>query len=147
MPIEQSGHAGGERAQLSRRQRHDLLKLTAAGITSAIFFATPVVLFHNTPASSARAPEGQATAAASTPANVPNVQIVTTDVAAAISIPALQSSRAVSPAVRRSPPPRPRGALASARTRTPLGRRIARLLAGDGSYTVKPFPTVASALR
>lgn len=141
MPIEQSGHTGGERVPLSRRQRHDLLALTAAGITSAVFFVTPVVLFHITPAKATGIQAEPRTPPASTPVRV---QIISTDITAAVSTPALQSSRAVSPAVRRSPPPRPRRVLASARTRVPLGRRIARLLAGNGSYSVRPFP---SALR
>jgi hypothetical protein len=125
------------------------VKLAAAGIVSVMFFATPVLLSRETAsgtaAETASAVETHPTAAVPT---MPRVEVVTTEIAAAVSTPILESSRPVSPTVRRSASVRrARYALASSRTRLPLGRRIARLFAGDGSHTVRPFPTVASAMR
>jgi hypothetical protein len=151
MPLEQSGRVTAPQAtpRLSRQQRLDLVKLAAAGIVSVIFFATPVLLSREAPggtaSQTARAVQTPATAAV--PA-VPRVEVVTTEIAAAVSTPTLQPSHAPSPTVRRSASARrTRYALASTRTRWPLGRRLARLLAGDGTHTVRPFPTVTSAMR
>jgi hypothetical protein len=147
MPVEQSGRVGAPHTntRLSRQQRLDLAKLGAAGIVSVIFFATPVLL-------SRESPVGTAAGTGSVPptaavATTPRVEVVTTEIAATVSTPALQASRAVPPTVRWHASARPsRLALASSRTRWTLGRRIARLVAGDGTHTVRPFPTV-SAMR
>jgi hypothetical protein len=115
-------------------------------MVSVIFFATPVLLSRETPA-------GTTTGTASVPpaaavATTPRVEVVTTEVAATVSTPTLQASRVLPPTVRSHASARnSRLALASSRTRWTLGRRIARLVAGDGSHTVRPFPTVTSAMR
>lgn len=145
MPREGSGPAGGEKVPLSRRQKRDLLELAVAGGMSAFFFAAPVFLVRETPARPTTAPQVRRPAATSTDARV---QIVTTDVAAAVSTPALQFSPAASRALRRpARAPRSQRALGSAPTRVPLGRRLARLFAGDGRHTVQPFPTLPSTQR
>ena len=154
MPLEQSGRVTAPQAtpRLSRQQRFDLVKLAAAGIVSVIFFATPVLLSREAPAGTAsetaRAVQTHATAATGAVPTMPRVEVLTTEIAAPVSTPTLRSSHAPSPTVRRSASARrTRYALASSRPRLPLGRRIARLLAGDGTHTVRPFPTVASAMR
>ena len=151
MPLEQSGRVRAQQAttRLSRQQRLDLVKLAAAGIVSVIFFATPVLLSRETAAGTAAETASTAhTDSTAAVATMPRVEVVTTEIAAAVSTPTLQPSRPVSPSVRRSASVRrSRYALASSRPRLPLGRRIARLLAGDGSHTVRPFPSVASAMR
>jgi hypothetical protein len=155
MPLEKSAADKAQATQLSRRQKRDLLELAAAGIVSAAFLATPLVF---RPASTHGVITAQVSQAAPAltaghtsanaginpaAANVTNVRVVTTDVPATVSVPPLLPSRAVVAAVRRvAPPRRPHGSLASARTKLPLGRRIARLFAGDGTHTVQPFPTV-----
>jgi hypothetical protein len=147
MPLEQSGRVRAPHAstRLSRQQRLDLAKLAAAGIVSVIFFATPVLLSRETPA--ATAPGTGRVPPTAAVATTPRVEVVTTEIAAAVSTPALQASRAVTPTVRwHASARRSRLALASSRTRWTLGRRIARLVAGDGTHTVRPFPTV-SAMR
>jgi hypothetical protein len=147
MPLEQSGRVRAQQAttRLTRQQRLDLVKLGAAGIISVIFFATPVLLSRETPAVTAAETMSAAPTHPTAPvASMPRVEVVTTEIAAAVSTPTLQTSRAASPTVRRSASARrARYALASSRTRFPLGRRIARLFAGDGTHTVRPFPTVA----
>jgi hypothetical protein len=151
MPLEQSGRVRAQQAttRLSRQQRLDLVKLAAAGIVSVIFFATPVLLSRETASGTAAETASAAPTHPTAPvATMPRVEIVTTEIAAAVSTPTLQPSRPVSPTVRRSASARrARYALASSRTRLPLGRRIARLFAGDGSHTVRPFPIVTSAMR
>jgi hypothetical protein len=151
MPLEQSGRvrAQQETPRLSPQQKLDLVKLAAAGMISVIFFATPVLLSRETPAVTAAETVSAAPIHPTAPvAPMPRVEILTTEIAAAVSTPTLQTSRAAAPTVRRSASVgRARYALASSRTRWPLGRRIARLFAGDGSHTVRPFPTVASAMR
>lgn len=150
MPLEPSGRLGAQQAvHLSRQQRLDLMKLVAAGIVSAIFIATPVLLSRETasgtPVETASAVRTPPPAAVGT---IPRVEVVTTEIAAPVSIPTLQASRAASPTARRSGPARrARYALVNSRPRLPLGRRIVRIFAGDGSHTVRPFPTVTSAMR
>lgn len=156
MPLEKSAADKAEATQLSRRQKRDLLELAAAGIVSAAFLAAPLVFRPASPQGdriTAQVSQAAPAMTASHPpadagispaaASVTDVRVVTTDVPATVSVPPLLPSRAVVAAVRREAPPRrPHGSLASARTKLPLGRRIARLFAGDGSHTVQPFPTV-----
>jgi hypothetical protein len=149
--LEQSGRAGTQQPspRLSRQQRLDLMKLAVASIVSVVFFATPVLLSRETaPGTALNAPGTEKTRPAAAAATRPNVVVVTTEIAAPISTPTLQPSRAASSTVRRSGSGRrARYALANSRPRLPLGRRLVRLVAGDGSHTVRPFPTVASRMR
>jgi hypothetical protein len=151
-----SGNEAGDSVHLSRRHKRDLLELAAAGVMSAVFFAAPVFLTYQRVGSEANPPVRSATPSTASQAPTaavipqvasPGVQVITTDVTAAVSTPALRRSASVSPAVRVSRPPARRSLMASARTRVPLGRRIARLFAGDGTHAVQPFPTVAATER
>jgi hypothetical protein len=152
MMLEQSGRARTQQPTtgLTRQQRLDLAKLVAAGIVSAILFATPVLLSRETAPgiASKKAPATLPTRPTAAAATMSSVVVVTKEIAAPISTPTLQPSGVASATVRRSGSGRrARYALAASRPRLPLGRRIVRLVAGDGSHTVRPFPTVASAAR
>ncbi len=114
--------------------------MTAAALVSTGFFAAPVVISHRDRA----VPEPSAVTAPLAPAD--RVQLVTTDVVVAeVSTPVLQAPAARVAPIAAHPTSRPR---ASARLadRT-IGRRVVRLIAGDGRYTVRPFPTVDSTER
>jgi len=145
MSLEQSKAVGGEVVHLSRRQKRDLLELAAAGVISTIFFAAPVFLLRDAPSGPAAPPVRQT--ASVLPGD--RVQIATADVTAPVSTPALQpvSRRLPSRMRRAAVTAPPASALASTRSRAPIGRRIARLFAGDGSYPVQPFPMIPTARR
>jgi hypothetical protein len=152
MSLEDSGPAAIESPALSWRQRRELLELVAAGVMSAVFFTAPVVLVrHTPPAKSAPAPApASAVAAKSTPvpmAPLQAVQVVTMDVAVPVSSPELAATPAVVHAVRWNAPPPSRRPVTPRPPRQTLGRRIARLFAGDGTHTVQPFPGVPATQR
>ena len=128
----------------SRAQRWDLARMTAAALVSTGFFAAPVMLSQRTPA-----PVQPASVAAPAPA-LPDdrVQLVTTDVVAGVSTPRLELRTPRVARAAAAPRPRPRVVRASDKlAERTFGRRVVRLLAGDGRYTVRPFPTVQSASR
>ena len=122
----------------SRAQRWDLFRMTAAALVSTGLFAAPVVMSTRT--------RVIAPIAASVPAD--RVQLVTTDVVAPVTTPELQ---VLHPRIVRAasvPGARPRAVRAASRPadRT-LSRRVALIIAGDGRYAVRPFPTVDTADR
>jgi hypothetical protein len=128
----------------SRAQKWDLFRMTAAAVVSTGFFAAPVVFSDRNDA---------APPAAVAPAAEPQqrVELVTTDVIATATTPELQlpSSRRVARAgpATRSHPRVQRASLRLAHNQKRFPRRVARLIAGDGRYTVRPFPTVELAER
>jgi hypothetical protein len=144
MPLEQSRLMSAESSQLSHRQKRQLLELAAAGVLSVVFFAAPLFLIRNVGVSTAPMPQVRQSVESSA---IPRVQIITTDVPAPVSTPALQAMRPTVPRMRQPAPVRPHGKVASARTRVPFGRRLARLFAGDGTHTVQPFPTLPATER
>lgn len=153
MSLEDSRRAPVEPIALSRRQKRDLIELVAAGVMSAVFFTAPVVLLRHTlemKPGPAPAPAVATKAAPARMAPLESVQVVTMDVAVPVSSPELAATPAVVHAVRWNAPPRsPRSAplVASRPPRPTLGRRIARLFAGDGTHTVQPFPGVPATQR
>jgi hypothetical protein len=151
MSLEDSGPAAGETRPLSWRQKRDLVELVAAGVMSAVFFIAPVFLVRDT---LGRRPR-QTPIAATTPAPpapivaapLASVQVLTMDVAAPVSIPELVAVPPVVRAVRWTAAPRPRREVPAVAPRLTLGRRIARLFAGNGTVTVQPFPSIPSTDR
>ncbi len=123
----------------SRAQKWDLFRMTAAALVSTGFFATPVMFSdrgHAVPTPAVAAPAAQ------------RVELVTTDVIATVTTPELQlpAPRVVrAAAATRS---RPRAQRTSGKLAQHLfPGRVARLIAGDGRYAVRPFPTVELAER
>lgn len=134
----------GSSARLSRAQKWDLVRISAAAVASLAFFATPALLPPLTPAVPAGPVlEAQATA---------RVSVVTTEIA----VPVIAVSQST-PVPGRSVPPgykararrvaQPRARLAE--TPAPVvasaagfAQKLGRAIAGDGRYSVRPFPTV-----
>ena len=121
--------------RFSRRQKRELLELTAAGVLSAIFVASPIFVnlqparsVTTAPAAATQAAPASATHEALLPGRaevagaVPaGVQVRTTEITAPVSAPALEPSSAVLRAVRFAPPPRRRAsAVAALHARVPL---------------------------
>jgi hypothetical protein len=116
--------------------------MTAAALVSTGFFAAPVVF-------SDRGHAALPIAAAPAPQRV---ELVATDVVAAVTTPELRlPARPVRvAAATRSRPPAQRTSVKLAQVKPQqnvLSRRVARLIAGDGRYAVRPFPTVELAQR
>jgi hypothetical protein len=151
---------------LTRAQKWDLVRLSAAAVASTVFFTVPMFLAHPreavsqvedrhaAPAEVGTSGVSHAVAAPVSPANTPrtstdenaDVSVVTSMEFALATAPLIQSPGAV---------PRPRsnnpGQLrARANTAAPnsstssFGRRMARFFAGSGKYNVRPFPTIAT---
>lgn len=150
MSTEEGKPVGEETPHLSGRQKRELLQLAAAGLVSAVFFAVPVLVVDRNPARQAvqTKPREIDPAAPAARVAVARVTVVTTEVAAAVTTPALQPRPSAVSAVQRRPAPPPqRVATAAAHTRRPLIRRLARLIAGNGNHDVRPFPAVTAAQR
>lgn len=119
-------------APFGRRQTRHLVEIGAAGVLAVVLFAVPALLTRGGARGAAQT--GPAAAASRVE---PRVRVLTTEVTPAVETPALLPKAAAVPR-----PARPReGRL------VPLGRRLARLVAGDGRYSVQPFPTVPAAHR
>jgi hypothetical protein len=156
---------------LTRAQKWDLARFAAAVAVSSVFFSVPMFVIGARSAPShpeASAPsvtvaQEVAIASVSEPVvsstpdqlEVPSpprrhtVSVVTSTEVAQASSPALAGPNRV-PALPNRLTPRP--VQLRARTQTPatpvqpakLTRRLARFIAGDGKYNVKPFPTVGT---
>jgi cytoskeletal protein RodZ len=144
--------------RFTRAQKWDLVRISAAAVASTVFFTAP--LFLVPPASApavaeTRASDAQdvplATGSAgqsqpSEPLSNPSAQTVSNVVSvmtftefAIATTPVIQSS-ATGTRNLKSPSTRSR---ATAPPPTPsLSRRLGRFIAGNGKYTIKPFPTV-----
>ena len=139
--------------RFTRAQKWDLVRISAAAVASTVFFTVPMFLVrpinppvhiesHTTsprdillgssaePPTRSTAPDGNA------------VSVVTSTEFASATMPSLQGTAAARSHSARPPQVR-------ARSNTPeppqsLSRRLARFLAGNGKYNVKPFPTLNS---
>lgn len=146
MPAYTRGHTphGGDArwSMLPRRQKGELVRLIGVGVLSALFFGGAAFMTR----------PGQ-TATGTPPPSVqveapvaPQVQVRHVEVQAGLSAPALSPDR-IAPSLKQPTPARAPLALARHSQRPPLVRRLARLFAGNGRYSVQPFPTVPPAHR
>jgi hypothetical protein len=125
--------------KLSRSARHDVGRLCVVALLSTGFFATPLILAEDpvppTPPALAHTES-------------PSVTVVTTQLSADVSIPELARPIATmhvnAKAASRQAPVGTSYSRESAPASAPDTqlRRFGRWLAGDGRYTVRPFPTV-----
>ena len=138
-----------DRLHLSRAQKWDLVRICVAALASAAFFSAPFLLSRD---SSSVADTTIATPAipvehgGSLHAALDRISVVTTDIVVPVQSVSIQSAP-------RSPRRPPRGVTVRAsndahsgpatETRS-LARRLGRAIAGDGRYTVRPFPSVDS---
>jgi hypothetical protein len=141
-----------EAPNLSQGQKRDLFGMTVLAVISTGFFVTPILL---TPAATPPSPSAR-----SLPAE--RVAVVATEVMAPIT-PYTLAPEPMSRGARHASgtrfPSRPHARVRRASStstgtprlaagnRTPLPGRLARLIAGDGRYQVRPFPSVEPAQR
>jgi hypothetical protein len=139
--------------RFTRAQRLDLVRISAAAVASTVFFTVPMFLVrpmdpaahienHATPPPDIALASSSEAAARSTALDGNAVSVVTSTEFASATMPSLQGTAAARSHSAKSPQVR-------ARANTPdaphsLSRRLARFLAGNGKYNVKPFPTVNS---
>ena len=139
--------------RLSRSQRWDLLRMSGAAVVSTVFFAVPMFVSRSDVArpqvrSVVEAPHSVAAhepdiflPASSVSADT--VFVVTSTELAAVTTPVLQASPR--PQRRRASDERLQArSRANAPAATPLGRKLGRLIAGSGRYSVRPFPSVGT---
>jgi hypothetical protein len=137
--------------RFTRAQRLDLVRISAAAVASTVFFTVPMFLVrpmhppvrmesHATPSPENVLASSAETATHVTALDESAVSVVTSTEFAAATMPSLQGTRGAR--LRSAKPPQIR-----ARANTPeppqsLSRRLARFLAGNGKYNVKPFPSL-----
>lgn len=139
--------------RFTRAQRLDLVRISAAAVASTVFFTVPIFLVRpdQPPAhiqSHSTSPPDVLLATSAAPATRFSaldgnaVSVVTSTEFASATMPSLQGATAA-----RSHSAKPPQVRARANTPDPpqsLSRRLARFLAGNGKYNVKPFPTVGT---
>lgn len=139
--------------RLTRAQKRDLLRMSGAAVVSTVFFAVPMFLSRPDVArpqlrSVVQMPDE---VAASEPeiflpvssVSVDTVTVVTSTELAAVTTPVLQTSAKASRR-RASAEPLQARSRANAPATKPFGRKLGRLIAGSGRYTVRPFPSVGT---
>ena len=153
--------------RFTRAQKWDLVRISAAAVASTVFFTVPMFLVRPQPAATrieSRAAEPRVALAGladdpSPRSNSPTDAVPKPSAPPVVDEPAVsvvtstEIAVATTPAFRGSTPGRfwsGKPAQVRARTNTPtpdtpsLKRRLARFIAGDGKYNVKPFPTVST---
>lgn len=123
---------------LSARQRWDLGLLFAAGLVSTTLFVSPL-LIPEEPQLVAEQPKAARAAAPVQIVSALHEAVVTVPQVAAPAAAYVNRRRALSRPVSYQ---LPREMPAARRSNPPLVRKLGRLVAGDGRYTVRPFPTV-----
>jgi hypothetical protein len=146
--------------RLTRAQKWDLLRMSGAAVVSTVFFAVPMFLERPSLARIEPPPAGGAASivpdvvaadkpalslVASAPATVSvnTVSVVTSTEVAEVTTPVLQRA-AAAPRRHVSVERIQARARADAPAAIPFGRRLARLIAGNGRYGVRPFPSVGT---
>jgi hypothetical protein len=149
-----SSRAGLPPVRLSFAQKRDLAGIAASAvITSALIVAPtfgPAIVTGGVPSPSRTSLSARVIAPASvaTPVGAPRGSIVSTTAAAPAAVPLrrLIASRRV-PATAVAIAASGGRAIATAETveasRKPIGRKLGELFTGDGTYAIRPFPTVA----
>lgn len=118
---------------LTREQRWDLAGIFGAGLMSSAVIVAAAAL-------SGPRPEPQPMAVRTAPAAP--VTITSTEILVPVSTPELQVVPASQPRVARTAPPRRPARVTAKKEQSPKPGKLTRLLAGDGRYSVKPFPTI-----
>ena len=145
--MENRHHAGTP--NLSRGQKRDLFGMTVLAVISTGFFVTPIFLI----------PVAKPPSPSTRSLPVERVAVVATEVMAPVTPYTLAPqpmSRGAKHISGTRFPPRPHARVRrasleaprlTARNRTALPAKLARLIAGDGRYQVRPFPSVEPAER
>ena len=147
--------------RLTRAQKWDLVRMSAAALASTVFFTVPMFLVRpNAPAPSIQksvTPPASnmmlAGLSSPTPLSTPiesaavrtkteAVMVLTSTEFAAATTPLFQGN---SSARSRTTRPAELRARTNPTAASPsLSRRLARFISGNGKYTIKPFPTVST---
>jgi len=152
--------------RLTRAQKWDLARISAAAVASTVFFTVPMFLIRPQPAPAEnRASQPDIVLASvsegnrhpdSLPRDIPapstentavtveknTVAVVTTTEVPTVTTPTLQN--AASARARTNRPAAVRARANGSSAPPSFGRRLGRFLAGTGKYIVKPFPGVNS---
>ncbi len=149
--------------RLTRAQKWDLVRISAAAVASAVFFTVPMFLVRphhsptriasraaersditvaslSEPAARSSSPTDTAVPPASVDANA--VSVITSTEFAAATTPGLQRNTIAQPRANKPTLLRAQAKTPVAAPAPSLRRRLARFIAGNGKYNVKPFPTV-----
>ena len=146
--------------RFTRTQKWDLVRMSAAALASTVFFTVPMFLVRPNPAAPSAPPSVTGpqldvmVAGLSTP-TPPSPPIesapVRSDAGAVMVMTSTEFAAATTPAIRGNDTARVRAirptevrARANAGSSPSFSRRLARLISGNGKYTIKPFPTVGS---
>jgi hypothetical protein len=148
---------------LTRAQKWDLVRISAAAVASTVFFTFPLFLVRpdqradRTQGGAAERPAmavpsvSQPSAQTASP-TIPPVASASVDRNAISVVTSTEFATATTPGLQKNTNARSRAtkpAQIRARANTPapaatpsLSRRLARFIAGSGKYNVKPFPTL-----
>jgi len=144
--------------RLSSAQKRDLLGMSAAAVITTALIAAPILLPHDAGVPALVDPVAITAEAVPVPALIQSIGPSTLNVhvmPAAVTVTPPPTRR------RERPMPPPQARLTSrpmttsapllvavnttgSRASKPLGKRIAGLFIGDGTYSVRPFPTVST---
>ena len=142
--------------RLSSAQKRDLLGMSAAAVITTALIAAPILLPHDAGVPALVDPVAITAEAVPVPALIQSIGPST------LNTHVTPASVTVTPARRRERPMAPAQARLTSRPMTtsapllvavnttgsraskPLGKRIAGLFIGDGTYSVRPFPTVST---
>jgi len=144
--------------RLSSAQKRDLLGMSAAAVITTALIAAPILLPHDTGVPALVDPVAITAEAVPVPALIQSIGPSTLNVhvmPAAVTVTPPPTRR------RERPMPPPQARLTSrpmttsapllvavnttgSRASKPLGKRLAGLFIGDGTYSVRPFPTVST---
>ena len=147
--------------RLTRAQKWDLVRMSAAALASTIFFTVPMFLVHPNAGAPSRqksvtAPQSHMMLAGVSSPPPPSTPIeraaVRTNSEAVMVLTSTEFAAATSPVIQgnssaRSRATRPAELRVRVNTTTSspsLSRRLARFISGNGKYTIKPFPTVST---
>ena len=131
--------------RLSQAQKWDLLRMSGAAVVSTVFFGIPIFMARPELVPAVARSEAR-------PVDTPppaDVSVLVSEIVAPVTTPAWEglparisprapSRRHVASTTLQSRDRRP---LVSAQGR-PLARRLGRLLAGNGRYEIRPFPSL-----
>jgi len=142
--------------RLSSAQKRDLLGMSAAAVITTALIAAPILLPHDAGVPALLDP------ATITAEAVPVPLLIQSIGPSTLNAHVTPASVTVTPARRRERPMAPAQARLTSRPMTtsapllvavnttgsraskPLGKRIAGLFTGDGTYSVRPFPTIST---
>ena len=142
--------------RLSSAQKRDLLGMSAAAVITTALIAAPILLPHDTGIPPLVNPATITAQAVPVPLLIQSISPSTFNARATrpapAAVPARRRERPASSPVRLASRPIPTTSPVLVAVNTtgmrapskPLGKRIAGIFTGDGTYSVRPFPTIST---